>query len=196
MLVLLLVTITLPVTASDLLYDAGAPGVWGVVLRQNSSMESILQPFHLQKASWINRIGIGIASGADPNHVGMKVTLTSTHLGTTIPGTTIAGSWNFKPIAGAALAYAYIDIEPVFLDANDLYGLKIEPGDSQMFGSVAYCWNGWLGRCTSDDWATSKSLPYPTAIRIYGTEVPEPTSLVCLGPACIGIGLFRRRRIR
>jgi hypothetical protein len=196
-LVLLLATITIPVTASDLLYDAGAPGVWGVTLRPNSDMEAIVQPFHLQTTSWVDRIGIGIGSGTNPNHVGMKVTLTNMNLGASIPGTTIAGSWNLMPTAGGAFAYAYTDIEPILLDSGVLYGLIIEPGDAQMSGGVAYCWNGWIGRGTSDDWATNKPLYAPTAIRIYGTEVPEPTSLASFAAifACTGIGFLKRRLI-
>lgn len=181
-----------PVT-SDVLYDAG---VWGAVLRPNSSLEALVQPFQTRMSGWANRIGVAIASGADPNHVGLKVALTDTDMVVSIPGTAIAGSWNVLPVSGAALVYAYFDIQPVFLDANKIYGLLIEPGDAEMFGSVAYTWLGGEGWGTSDGWETSFRLSYPTAIRVYGTAVPEPSSASVLAFAVISIATRTFRRTK
>jgi hypothetical protein len=93
------------------------------------------------------------------------------------------------PATGAALSYAYVDIDPIFLDCNKTYGLIVEPGDDQMYGSVAFCWGNVQAWKTSDNWATKTKLDYRTAIRIYGTagEVPEPSSLLAL---ICGIGGF------
>lgn len=175
-----MLTAVLP-AAADTLYNAGQAGIWGVVIRADSSMEAVVQPFRPITSGWAETIGIAIGSGADPNHVGFKFAITDTEKGVVIPGSQIAGSWNILPTSGASLVYAYIDITPVFLSSNKVYGLLIEPGDTEMYGSVAYTYPGPLAYGTSDGWATSFYLPYTTAIRIYGTAVvPEPSSLLAL----------------
>jgi len=186
----------LPAARGDVMFDKGPVGLLGLVLRPNSNASAMVQPFQTRMSGWADRIGIGIASGADPNSVGFKVTLTDTNLVTLIPGTPIAGSWNLIPVSGPTLAYAYTDIEPVFLDHNQIYGLVVEPGDEQMYGSVAYAYGG-AGWATSDGWATNFRLPYSTCLRVYGTPVPEPSSLLVLSGAGAALALSaRRRRLR
>ena len=189
-------TVILPVGAEDTLYNAGLAGIWGVVIRQDSDVEAIVQPFRPVVSGWATRIGIAIASGADPNGVGFKFALTDTNLAADIPGTEIAGSWNIMPVSGAALSYAYITIPGVYLSKDKVYGLRVEPGDSEMYGAVAYTYPGPLGIGTSDGWATNFVLPYTTAIRVYGTAVvPEPASVFALLTGIFAIGASIRRKI-
>lgn len=193
---IMLLTIALPVSAEDVLYNAGLAGIWGVVIRENSDVEAIVQPFRPGVSGWASRIGIAIASGADPNGAGFRFTLTDTSLGVDIPGAEIAGSRSIMPVSGAALSYAYVTIPPVFLSKDKIYGMRIEPGDSAMYGSVAYTYPGPLARATRDDWATSFNLPYTTAVRVYGTAVvPEPASIFTLFACIAAIGAAARRKI-
>lgn len=180
---------------SDVLYDPGLAGIWGASIRPGTNLEAMVQPFRTRVSGWADRIGIGMGVGADPNYVGFRVTLTDTDLVTKIPGQPIAGSWSMHP-ASASMAYTYIDIEPVFLDTNEVYALLIEPGDDQMFGGVAYTFLGGAGWGTSDDWATTVRLPYPAAIRVYGTAVPEPGSAFALAAAIIGLSVQTFNSVR
>ncbi|MEN6520757.1 MAG: PEP-CTERM sorting domain-containing protein [Armatimonadota bacterium] len=185
----IITSMIVPASASEALYDAGSAGIWGIVLCDGSDAEAIIQPFHPKTSAWADRIGVAIATASDPNHMGFKVTMTATSLVTDIPGKRIAGSWTIYPVSGAALVYSYIDIDPVYLDYNEVYGLVIEPGDSQVYGSVAYCFGGGLGWYTSDDWQTCCRLPYRTAVRVYGTPVPEPAGILMLFSSLAGMGL-------
>lgn len=185
---MVLITSVASALASEALYDAGPAGVWGIALRKGSDAEAIIQPFRPKVSALADRIGVAIGIASDPNHAGMKVTLTATSIVTDIPGKRIAGSWTLYPVAGPALSYSYIDIDPVCLDTNEIYGLLIEPGDSEVYGSAAYCYGSGAGWRTNDNWQTTYGLPYRTAIRVYGTPVPEPAGMLTLISALVGAG--------
>jgi len=195
-LLLIFILSCIPAGASQMLWNSGAPGVWGITLRQDSSAEAIVQPFALTTDAIIDRIGVGIGSGADLNLTGFKVTITSIESVEDVPGSQIGESFHLLPQSGAALAYAYSDIQPVVLEAYKVYGLVIEPGDLQMYGAVAYCWGSAYGWGTSDGWQTNFRLPYQTAVRVYGTPVPEPASLFVLLTAAGTCAISASRCIR
>jgi len=179
----------LPAARGDLLYDLGEPGSAGAVLKPGSNTEAIVQHFRLPVSAWVDRIGIAVASGEDPNHVGFDVTLTNTHAVTQLPGTPVAGPWSLMSVAGTKLAYAYLDIQPALLDTSEIYGLLVEPGDAEQYGGVAYTLRGYPGWGTADGWATSYWLPFAVCIRVYGTPVPEPPSAAAMTLAVAGLAL-------
>lgn len=183
--ILILLSI-MPAARADLLYDNGQVGYWGASIKQDTGLVALVAPFILQQDSVIDRIGIGIASREDPNHVGFKVYLTNTDAGTHIPGKPI-NSWSIHPVSGAALAYSYIDIAPMNLRAGEAYALLIQPGDPSMSGAVAYSVYGYRGWGTSDSWATNFLLQYSTCIRLYGQAVPEPSTILSLLAIAIGM---------
>lgn len=200
--VVILLAVAVPSVFGDTFVDSGAAGIWGVVVRPDSNVEAVVQPFSPWISGYADRIGIAVGSGADPNHVGFKVTISeisseTSFLKSQLPGEPITGNWTLMPVQGAALVYSYINIDPVYLQKGKTYGLIVEPGDSEMYGSVAFCFGNVPAWGISDDWTTVSPLSYRTAIRIYGTRgVPEPSSLIALFSGFAGLGgvMWRRKK--
>ncbi len=184
----------LPAGSSELLYDAGAIGRWGAILRPGSDFEALVQPWQIPATAWIDRIGIAIAKGADPNNAGFKVTMTDTRDVSELPGTPVAPSWYIQAPAGASFEYVYVDIQPVYYEYATVFAFVVEPGDAQMYGSVAYTLNVPAGWGTGDGWGSTFRLPFGICSRIYGTPVPEPGSAIGLTGAAAFLALSMRRR--
>lgn len=193
--VVLLVILAIPcISADPWLYDAGLPRRWGVVipggdspLRGSSPAIWASQSFYFPESVKITRLSAALAKGSDLNNAGYKVTLVTDRFN--IAGTTL-GSWTVHPL-GPVLQYMDWDIEPVALNPYQIYTLVFSPGDSLVYGSLAYAGRGqYLAQASVNNGASWYDLPYPTAVRIGGTIVPEPQSAAVLAPA-LGCLLFR-----
>lgn len=177
---------------ADILYDGGRVGTWGGIVKPETTLEELVQPFWFESDCRLTKIGVGLASGADPNHIGFTVSLVDTYGFTNVPGKPL-GNWNILPTSGPTLAYSYIDIDPIQLKTNRVYALLIRPGDDQMYGSVAYTLYGQSAAWgTHDGWATKNMLSYPTCIRLYG-DVPEPSTASSIAALIICSSAIRRR---
>jgi hypothetical protein len=173
------------------LYDGSPIYNYGPAIGKDRTTDMVAQPFGFTRPVHVERIGVAIAGGPDPNNAGFRLTLSESLQDF---GSTSLGSWSIYPVDGTNLAFSYLDIAPVALEPNRFYYLVVAPGDPEFVGGIAYASWGYRAFATNDDGGRWFEIS-PLGVRIGGTVVPEPSGLLALGTGILSLaGLIRRRR--
>lgn len=163
------------------LYDGTPLSIRGTAMGSGLQTDMAAQRLAFEQPVEINRIGVAVAQGLDPNGVGMRVSLVSNLYE---PDETLLGAWQVHPVDGPIFAFAYFDTEPIRLDGLRWYYLIIAPGDEEFLGGIAYAYSGYPGLATKDDGATWFDTS-AHGVRIGGTVIPEPMGALSLA-GCLG----------
>jgi len=188
--ILLVIAGSPAISIADWLYDGSPISIYGAALGQGQSTDMVAQPIQFSQKVEVTEIGVAIAQGQDPNHVGFRVMLAGDPLNL---GPTTLGSWNVRPVEGPILAFAYFPVTPMALQANCFYYVVFAPGDSEFLGAVAFAYQGYAGLATKDD-GQSWFQANPFGVRIGGAVVPEPGGVPILASGCLLLFTSLRRR--
>lgn len=165
------------------LYDGSPVYNVGVAIGKDRTSQMVAQPFEFSQPAEIDLIGVAIAGGPDPNHVGFTAMLAEDPWD--LSASTLR-TWQVYPVAGTTLAFAYFSVEPIFLQADRSYYLVMAPGDSEFMGAVAYAHRGNPALATNDNGQSWFQIS-PLGVRIGGTVVPEPSGIVALMCGVVGL---------
>ncbi len=173
------------------LYDGYPIYNLGPAIGNGRPTDMVAQPFSFPRQCRMDRIGVALASGLDPNGAGFRVMLAMDPWDL---GKTTIAEWRLFAVNGPTLAFAYLNVKPVTLIAGSTYHIVVAPGDSEVTGAVAYAYQGNPALATNDDGANWFDVAQ-LGVRVGGTVVPEPSALVVLGVGC-SVLVYRRRKPR